>query len=98
LHPFRDLFASGGGYRTSMRVTHKPDDIATFWRRYQATPIGAPAAGLCSGCERAILRGDTVRVNQDLQVVHWDCWHRDLSWRAKVSDELPELQKNAPAE
>jgi hypothetical protein len=71
-----------------MRTSRKPDDVATFWRRYKATPIGAPADGLCAGCERAIFRGDTVRINKELRVVHWDCWHRDISRRSGVSDDL----------
>jgi hypothetical protein len=72
-----------------MRMTRKPDDVATFWRRHTASPIGAPADGLCAGCARVIRRGDTVRVSRELRVVHWDCWHRDISWRATVSDDLP---------
>jgi hypothetical protein len=69
-----------------------PDYVATFWRRYKATPIGAPVDGLCGGCDRAIFRGDTVRVDKELRVVHWDCWHRDISWRASVSEDLPSPQ------
>jgi hypothetical protein len=80
--------ARDGRYRSGMRTSRKPDDVATFWRRYKATPIGAPADGLCAGCDRAIFRGDTVRINKELHVVHWDCWHRDLSWRSGVSDDL----------
>jgi hypothetical protein len=80
--------ASNGRYGSAMRTSRKPDDVATFWRRYKATPIGAPADGLCAGCDRAIFRGDTVRISKELRVVHWDCWHRDLSWRSGVSDDL----------
>jgi hypothetical protein len=29
-----------------------------------------------------------VRINKELHVVHWDCWHRDISWRSGVSDDL----------
>ena len=79
-----------------MRMTRKPDDVATFWRRYKASPIGAPADGLCAGCERAIFRGDTVRINKELHVVHWDCWHRDISWRSGVSDDLSNSQPPTP--
>ena len=81
--------ARDSSYRLVMRITRKPDDVATFWRRYKASPIGAPADGLCAGCDRAILRGDTVRVSKELRVVHWDCWHQEISWRASVSDDLP---------
>ena len=80
--------AKDGRYGSCMRMTRKPDDVATFWRRYKASPIGAPADGLCAGCHRAIFRGDTVRINKELHVVHWDCWHRDISWRSGVSDDL----------
>jgi hypothetical protein len=73
-----------------MRIRRKPDDVATLWRRYTASPIGAPSDGLCAGCDRAIFRGDTVRVDRELRVVHWDCWHRDISWRSRVADNLPE--------
>ena len=89
LHRTRHHMASDPSYRWVMRITRKPDDVATFWRRYKASPIGAPADGLCGGCDRAIFRGDTVRVDKDLRVVHWDCWHRDISWRARVSEDLP---------
>jgi hypothetical protein len=37
------------------------------------TPIGAPSDGLFATCRLTIKRGDTVRVNEDLLVVHWDC-------------------------
>jgi hypothetical protein len=71
-----------------MRATRKPDDVPRFWRRYKASPIGAPADGLCAGCARAIFRGDTIRVTYELRVVHFDCWHRELSWRSTVSDNM----------
>jgi hypothetical protein len=80
------------GYLSGMRLTRKPDDVATFWRRHTASPIGAPADGLCAGCDRAIFRGDTIRVTKALRVVHWDCWNREISWRASVSDDLPSPQ------
>lgn len=79
-----------------MRISRKPDDVAPFWRRYKATPIGAPADGLCAGCHRAIFRGDTVRINKELHVVHWDCWHRDISWRSGVSDDLSRPHTTVP--
>jgi hypothetical protein len=72
-----------------MRTTRRPDDVTTLWSRSKASPIGAPSDGLCAGCGRAIFRGDTVRVTKELRVVHWDCWHRDIAWRASVSDDLP---------
>jgi hypothetical protein len=74
-----------------VRTRRRPDNQARIWRAYKATPIGAPADGLCAGCSRAILRGDTIRVNDELQVVHWDCWHRDIEWRARVFDDLATL-------
>jgi hypothetical protein len=80
-----------------MRITRKPDDVATIWRRCTATPIGAPVDGLCAGCTRAIQRGDTVRVNKELRVVHWDCWHREISWRPTVSDDLVSTQEGVVA-
>jgi hypothetical protein len=69
-----------------VRIRRRPDNQSTIWRAHKATPIGAPADGLCAGCSRAIFRGDTIRVNQELRVVHWDCWHRHIEWRARVSD------------
>jgi hypothetical protein len=80
-----------------MRITRKPDDVAKFWRRHTATPIGAPVGGLCAGCTRAIQRGDTVRVNRELRVVHWDCWARELSWRPSVSDDFSVTEEDAVA-
>jgi hypothetical protein len=71
-----------------VRTRRRPDNEPTIRRVRKATPIGAPADGLCAGCSRAILRGDTIRVNTELRVVHWDCWHRDIEWRARVFDDL----------
>jgi hypothetical protein len=76
-----------------MRTRRRPDNEARFWRTHKATPIGAPADGLCASCSRAILRGDTIRVSPELRVVHWDCWHRDIEWRARVFDDLVNLAR-----
>jgi hypothetical protein len=73
-----------------MRVTRRPDDAPRIWRRLRASAIGAPADGLCAGCSRAVFRGDTVRIDHQLRVVHFDCWHPRLSWRSTVSDDLPQ--------
>ena len=79
-----------------VRTRRRPDNQATIWRAHKATPIGAPADGLCAGCSRAILRGDTIRVNAELQVVHWDCWHREIEWHARVFDDLETLVAPQP--
>ena len=84
-------------YDGSVRTRRRPDNHPSFWHSRTATPLGAPADGLCAGCSRVILRGDTIRVDAELHVVHWDCWHRDLSWRARVSDDLPETEETASA-
>jgi hypothetical protein len=76
---------------TAVRTRRRPDNEPTMWRAHRATPIGAPADGLCADCSRAILRGDTIRVNPELRVVHWDCWHRNMEWRARVFDDLVHL-------